>query len=104
MHDVLTKQLQMTKNLDSRKFRLIQEIIKIDREEDLNKLEDQVEALQGKNDIRFLDAVKPIRETVNLEELIAEQNYQPLTKEAFFQKTSQLEFEESLEELLAMLD
>ena len=101
---MLTKQSQMTKNLDSRKFKLIQEIMKIDQEEDLNKLEDQIEALQSKDDIRFLDAVKSIRKTVSLEELIAEQNYQPIKKEIFFHKTSKLEFKESLEELLAILD
>lgn len=49
-------------------------------------------------------AVRPIRKSVTLEELIAEQNYQPIKKEEFFRKTSELEIEESLEELLAMLD
>ena len=94
----------MTINLDSRKYKLIQEIMKIDREEDLSKLEDRVQSLQTRGDTRFLEAVKPIRRSVSLEELIAEQNYQPIKKEEFFQKTSELEFEESLEELLAMLD
>lgn len=94
----------MTENLDSRKYRLIQEIMRIDREEDLSKLEDQVESLHSKDDVRFMEAVKPIRESVTLEVLIAEQHYQPIQKEAFFQKTSELEFEESLEELLSQLD
>jgi hypothetical protein len=94
----------MTGNFDSRKYRLIQEIMRIDREEDLSKLEDQVESLQSKDDVRFMEAVKPIRESVTLDALIAEQNYQPIQKEAFFQKTSELEFEESLEELLSQLD
>jgi hypothetical protein len=94
----------MTGNLDSRKYRLIQEIMKIDQEADLSKLEDEVEALHGKDDTRFLVAVKPIRKSASLEELIAEQNYQPISKVEFFQKTSELGIEESLEELLAMLD
>lgn len=78
--------------------------MRIDREEDLSKLEDQIDALHGQDDIKFWTAVKPIRKTVTLEELISEQNYQPISKEEFFQKTNELEFEESLEELLAMLD
>lgn len=94
----------MTKSLDDRKYKLIQEIMRIDREEDLSKLEDQIDALHGQNDTKFWTAVKPIRKTMTLEELITEQNYQPISKEAFFQKTNELEFEESLEELLAMLD
>jgi hypothetical protein len=51
-----------------------------------------------------LEAVKPIRKTVTLEELIAEQNYRPIKKDEFFRKAGELKFEESLEELLAMLD
>ena len=94
----------MTQSLDSRKYRLIQKIIRLDREEDLSKLEDQVESMQHKADTRFMEAVKLIRKSVTLEELIAEQNYRPIRKEDFFAKTSGLEFEESLEELLAMLD
>lgn len=94
----------MTGNLDSRKYKLIQEIMKIDREEDLSKLENQVESLHTREEDRFMEAVKPVRKSVTLEELIAEQNYQPIKKEEFFRKTSELEIEESLEELLAMLD
>lgn len=94
----------MTKSLDDRKYKLIQEIMRIDREEDLSKLEDQIDALHGQNNPKFWTAVKPVRKAVTLEELIAEQNYQPISKEEFFQKTNELEFEESLEELLAMLD
>lgn len=94
----------MTKNLDGRKYKLIQEIMRIDREEDLTKLEDQIEALHGQDDAGFWTAIQSIRKTVTLEELITEQGYQPIRKEEFFQKTNELEFEESLEELLAMLD
>ena len=94
----------MTKSLDDRKYKLIQEIMRIDREEDLSKLEDQIEALHGQEDTPFWAAIKPVRKTVTLEALIAEQNYQPISKEELFQKTSVLEFDESLEELLALLD
>lgn len=78
--------------------------MRIDREEDLSKLEDQVESLHDKDDVRFMEAVKPVRESMTLEGLIAEQHYQPISKEVFFEKTSELEFDESLEELLSQLD
>jgi hypothetical protein len=94
----------MTKNFENRKYRLIREILKINREEDLNKLENQVESFRSKDNSDFLEAVKPIRKTVTLEELIAEQNYRPIKKDEFFRKAGELKFEESLEELLAMLD
>lgn len=94
----------MTKNLDDRKYKLIQKIIKLKSEDDLTKLERQFETLQGGEEVRFLEAIKPIRKSVTLEELITEQGYQPITKEAFFKKTSELEFDESLEELLSMVD
>lgn len=94
----------MTKNLDKRKYRLIEEIIKLDNEADLSKLESQLELLRQQEDLSFMEAIKPIRASVTLDQLIVEQNYTPITKGAFFQKTSELEFEESLEELLSMLD
>lgn len=94
----------MTKNFENRKYKLIQEIIELKSEDDLTALERQVKSLHKKDDIRFLEAIKPIRKSITLEALIKEQGYQPIKKEEFFKKTSELEFEESLEELLSMLD
>ena len=94
----------MTENMDSRKYRLIEQIMRLDREEDLNKLEDQVESFHNEDDLRFMNAIKTIRKSVTLEDLIAEHHYQPIQKEEFFRKTGELEFEESLEDLLSQLD
>jgi len=55
------------------------------------------------NDIQklsFMEAVRPIREAVSLEEIMAEQNYKPITYEKFRAKADEIEWEESLEELL----
>jgi hypothetical protein len=49
-------------------------------------------------------AIKPLRKSISVEALIEEQAYQPIQKEIFYEKTSQLKIEEPLEELLAMLD
>jgi len=51
-------------------------------------------------DMSFMEAVRPIREAVSLEGIMAEQNYKPITYEEFRAKADEIEWEESLEELL----
>ena len=92
----------MTKDLDSRKYKLIQEIMKLDNEEALSKLEEEVEAIQQEE--VFWTAIKPLRKTITLEQMIKEQNYKPIEKDEFFKVVDELEIEESIEELLSMLD
>ena len=92
----------MTKDLDSRKYKLIQEIMKLDNEEALSKLEEEVEAIQQEE--VFWTAIKPLRKTLTLEQMIKEQNYKPIEKDEFFKMVDELEIEESIEELLSMLD
>ena len=92
----------MTKDLDSRKYKLIQEIMKLDSEEALSKLEEEVEAIQQEE--VFWTAIKPLRKTITLEQMIKEQNYKPIEKDEFFKMVDELEIEESIEELLSMLD
>ncbi len=48
----------------------------------------------------FMKGVKPIRENVTLEQIKAEQNYKPVTYKEFREVADQMEWEESLEELL----
>jgi len=92
----------MTKDLDSRKYKLIQEIMRLDNEEALSKLEEEVEAIQQEE--IFWTAIKPLRKTITLEQMIKEQNYKPIEKDEFFKLVDELEIEESIEELLSMLD
>ena len=92
----------MTKDLDSRKYKLIQEIMKLDNEEALSKLEEEVESIQQEE--FFWTAIKPLRKTISLEQMIKEQNYKPIEKDDFFNMVGELEIEESIEELLSMLD
>ena len=92
----------MTKDLDSRKYKLIQEIMKLDNEEALSKLEEEVESIQQEE--VFWTAIKPLRKTITLEQMIKEQNYKPIEKDEFFKVVDELEIEESIEELLSMLD
>lgn len=92
----------MTKDLDSRKYKLIQEIMKLDNEEALSKLEEEVEAIHQEE--VFWTAIKPLKKAVTLEQMIKEQNYKPIEKDEFFRMVDELEIEESIEELLSMLD
>ncbi|MEM9888581.1 MAG: hypothetical protein AAF849_21980 [Bacteroidota bacterium] len=52
---------------------------------------------------KFWEAVKPIRKGVTLEQIMREQNYKPIDREEFFRKAEELNIEEPLEDLLAML-
>lgn len=76
--------------------------MKLDNEEVLSKLEEEVEAIQ-KEEV-FWTAIKPLRKTITLEQMIKEQNYKPIEKDEFFKMVDELEIEESIEELLSMLD
>jgi hypothetical protein len=92
----------MIYNLDNRKFQLIKKIMEIDNETSIEVLENQVENLEKK--ASFLEAIKPIRKSISIEEMIAEQSYKPIDATKFFKQASAIGIEESIEELLEMLD
>jgi len=94
----------MTKKLDDRKYRVIQEIIMLEDETLLSVLEEQLE--QAKlDDTDLLERVmKPMKKTISIEEMIKEQNYKPIVAKDFFTQAEDLKIEESLEELLAELN
>ena len=52
----------------------------------------------------FMEAVRPIKEDVSLDEMIADQNYKPITYDEFRAKVDDLEWEETLDELLNALN
>ena len=52
---------------------------------------------------KFRLAVKPIHQSVTIQQLIDEQNYTPIKAEEFYKEVAELNIEEPLEELLAML-
>ncbi len=92
----------MTKNLDTRKYKLIKAIMSLSDEDAISAMEHQVSLIKDKPD--FWEAIKPIKKTYSLEQMIKDQNYQPISKEDFFQLTSELGIDEPLEDLLEMLD
>lgn len=93
----------MTKNLERRKYKLIQEIIGIDDEAAVARLEGQIKAIQEEDSI-WQAAIQPMRKTITLEEMKEEQQYAPIDEKTFFELAEQINIEESIEDLLAMLD
>ena len=96
-------------NLDTRKLKLIQQIMNLESEKFLSKIESDIRSFVYSTSNfsiekeSFWAAVKPIKKTPSIEEMIIEQNYKPIEKEDFYTKVSKLEIEEPLEELLMML-
>lgn len=50
------------------------------------------------------EMTKDIDSRKTIEQMIKEQNYEPIEKDEFFKMVDELEIEESIEELLSMLD
>ena len=89
----------MTQHLDDRKKRIIREIMKINDESSLEAIENQL-AVKPSSVLRE-KILRPVRDTISLEEMIREQNYQPIEREEFFELAAAIGIEESIEELLA---
>ena len=89
----------------ARKLNIIQIIMGIDNDAALEAIE--MEALKISAQImkmpNVFDAVKPLRSNVSLEEIMQEQNYHPISYEEFRAIADELEMEEPIEELLALL-
>lgn len=83
--------------------------------DDVNKLEEiyqGIEEVASKSDQeinlsekpKLSDAIVEIREGVTYQQILAEQNYKPMSYEEFRELADQIEWEHSLDELLAVLD
>ncbi len=90
------------KNIDARKYQLIQEILKLNDEYTISRIENELHNIKDNED--FWKAVQPIKKDITLEQMIKEQNYKPLERTAFFEEVDALNIEEPIEELLAMLN
>ncbi len=99
----------MTTTLDNRKQRLIQEILKLEREDDVSKVEAQVEAIQiEKNrsngampDLDFYTG--NIEEKVDIEKISKEQNVQKLSMKELNDMIEVADFQEDINDLLLAL-
>ncbi len=93
----------MTINIQDRKLRLIQRIAALDNEQTLSGIEAQLNSNDDTTNDIFNKIIKPTRKQLTIADLIEEQNYQPITKERFYEKVEKLNIEEPLEDLLLML-
>lgn len=84
-----------------RKYALIQEIMQLNEVHDLLLMERQVATIKSRE--VFWKAAKPMRKNVTLEQIMREQNYQPIDEKTFFEKAADVQVQEPIEELLEML-
>lgn len=90
--------------VETRKLNIIRVVMSIDNIEALKRIEKQAINIKEETEKpHVFDAVKPIRENVTLEQIVAEQNYKPISYQAFRKKADRIEWDDSLEELLEML-
>lgn len=92
----------MTKNIDSRKLEIFKQIISLDSEDSLELIENYLKQVKQEEELK--EIFKPIRDNISVEELKAEQNYTGFNREKFDQLVKELDIQESLEELLSMID
>lgn len=92
----------MTKKLDSKKYKLIEEIKSITSKREIEDIERYVKLLKLKS--KHGDIFNGIRDSVSIEEMKKEQNYQPMSKEEFYKLVEEIDITEPLDDLLKMLD
>lgn len=94
----------MRRMVEVRKLNIIKVIMSIDNDDALRKIESQAIKIKGQiKKPNVFDAVKPIRENITIDQMVKEQNYKPITYQEFRKKADEIEWEETLEELLEML-
>ncbi len=100
----------MTLTFRDRKLKIIQAIMNLEKEFSINKIEQELVVLNEfeKTENPVQDAllwslIQPIKEHISIEEMIKEQNYNPISRDKFFEKASRIRIEEPIEDLLEML-
>ena len=93
----------MTQDINTRKYKLIHQIIQLDDEQAISRIEQEVkQALSTDEKLNLV--IKPIRKSLTIDQMVEEQEYKPIKADEFFNIANEIEWEESLEELLEMLD
>jgi len=95
--------------LDNRKQQLIQDILKLEREDDVFKIEAQVKAIQTEknhsngamHDLKFY--VGNIEEKVDVEKIVREQGVQKLDMKKLNTMIEVADFQEDIDDLLLAL-
>ncbi|MEN0006023.1 MAG: hypothetical protein AAF798_17870 [Bacteroidota bacterium] len=94
------------------RFDILEMLFKVNSVKKLEAIRNEVELIyQDSSELAnisgdeplFMRGVKTIRENVTIEEMMAEQNYQPISYEKFRALADKIEWKESLDELLEAL-
>lgn len=92
-------------NIQLKRMSIIELVMEVSDEELLDAIRkgavDVIEQSESKPNP--FDAVKPMRENVSLEDLMAEQNYRPIDFRSFRALAEEVELDEPIDELLADL-
>lgn len=95
--------MNMTKSIESDKLKVINWLMQIEDEQSIRRLQEAIAEIDAEREKRWA-AVKPIRKQPSIEQMMEEQNYQPMSKEEFYRRTEAVDVQEPLEELLEMLN
>jgi hypothetical protein len=92
--------------LTDRKLNLIVQIAKISDEESVRHIEDAISNLKTKGITKkqreLLEKLaRPMREKLDIEQLIKEQNWKPIDREEFDKLIKEMDIQEPLEQLIA---
>jgi hypothetical protein len=95
----------MTKNASDitlMKEAMIEKIMRIEDLSLIEKVNQMIDIFAPKED-KLSQMIKPMKETLDIEEMKREQGYKPIDSEVFFRQLDALGIEEPLEDLLKML-
>ncbi len=94
-----------TEVLEAKKQNLIVRILKLDKEETVQKVAEFVELVENSPTEKQLEMLKtlakPMRKKLDLEELKREQNWKPIDRKEFDRLVSEIDIQEPLEQLIA---
>lgn len=96
-----------TKTLDSRKINLIVRISKLDKEEVVRQVESAVDLIENRPTEKQLEMLKklarPMREKLDIDELINEQNWKPSSREEIDKIIEDFDWQISGEDFVQLL-
>lgn len=89
-------------SVEALKLEIINRIMALRDTSKLKKIEATLKEMWSDDDI-LNKLNKPMRKTLDIEQLKKEQNFKPINKAEFFKKIDELNIEESIDDLLAMI-
>jgi hypothetical protein len=103
LRDKLLKVKKQTMTVQAKKYQIIEKITHIEDERLLDDLSLFLDAYESRGDAVLEALMKPMRETLDVEELKKEQNYQGFDAKEVDEIIEEADIQESLEKLLAMI-